>query len=265
VPQRRALICGIGGQDGAYLAKFLINMGYDLVGTSRDAVNVRRSGLRQLGIDAQARMVSMAPHDFRSVLLTVTRVAPDEINSLAGQTSVGLSFDQPVETIESIAIGMLNLMQAISFVERPIAFYNAGSSECFGDTGDHRATEETSFRPRSPYAVHKTSAQNLVVNYREAYRMHACTGILFIHESPLRPERFVTLKTARAAARIAAGSSKPYAWATSTCTVTGAGARVRRSYVANASGPTAQGLRHCHRPDGVTAVLRRASIRKVRA
>jgi GDPmannose 4,6-dehydratase len=208
VRQPRALICGIGGQDGAYLAKSLINKGYDVVGTSRDAVNMHRSGLRQLGIEAQARIVSMAPNDFRSVLQTVTRVAPDEIYNLAGQTSVGLSFEQPVETIESIVIGVLNLLEAIRFVERPIAFYNAGSSECFGDTGDHRATEETPFRPRSPYAVAKACAHNLVANYREAYRMHACTGILFNHESPLRPERFVTQKIVRAAARIAAGSAE---------------------------------------------------------
>ena len=207
-PQRRALICGVGGQDGAYLARFLLDKGYEVVGTSRDAANAQRGGLRQLGIDAKVRVVSMAPNDFRSVLQTVTRVAPDEIYNLAGQTSVGLSFDQPVETIESIIIGVLNLLEAIRFVERPIDFYNAGSSECFGDTGDQRATEDTPFRPRSPYAVAKACAHNLVVNYRDAYRMRACTGILFNHESPLRPERFVTQKVVRAACRIAAGSDE---------------------------------------------------------
>ena len=148
----------------------------------------------------------MAPNDFRSVLQTVTRVAPDEIYNLAGQTSVGLSFEQPVETIESIAIGVLNLLEAIRFVERPIRLYNAGSSECFGDTGSQPASEATPFQPRSPYAVAKACAHNLVANYREAYRMHACTGILFNHESPLRPERFVTQKIVRAACRIAGGS-----------------------------------------------------------
>jgi GDPmannose 4,6-dehydratase len=205
---RRALICGVGGQDGAYLARFLLAKGYEVVGTSRDAASARRGGLRELGIDAQVRVVSMAPNDFRSVLQTVSRAAPDEIYNLAGQTSVGLSFDQPVETIESIVIGVLNLLEAIRFVERPIAFYNAGSSECFGDTGEHRATEETPFRPRSPYAVAKACAHNLVVNYRDAYGMRACTGILSNHESPLRPERFVTQKVVRAACRIAAGSAE---------------------------------------------------------
>jgi GDPmannose 4,6-dehydratase len=207
-PRRRALICGVGGQDGAYLARFLLTKGYEVVGTSRDAATVQRGGLRQLGVDTQVRVVSMAPNDFRSVLQTITRVAPHEIYNLAGQTSVGLSFDQPVETIESIVIGVLNLLEAIRFVEEPISFYNAGSSECFGDTGDQRATEDSPFRPRSPYAVAKACAHNLVANYRDAYRMRACTGILFNHESPLRPERFVTQKAVRAACRIAAGSDE---------------------------------------------------------
>jgi GDPmannose 4,6-dehydratase len=206
--RRRALICGVGGQDGAYLSRLLLSKGYEVVGTSRDAANVNRAGLRQLEVDTQVRVVSMAPNDFRSVLQTVTKVAPDEIYNLSGQSSVGLSFDQPVETIESIVIGVLNLLEAIRFVERPIAFYNAGSSECFGDTGTNRATEETPFRPRSPYAVAKACAHNLVVNYRDAYGMRACTGILFNHESPLRPERFVTQKIVRTACRIAAGSNE---------------------------------------------------------
>lgn len=150
----------------------------------------------------------MALNDFRSVLQTVIRVAPDEIYNLAGQTSVGLSFEQPVETIESILIGTLNLLEAIRFASRPIAFYNAGSSECFGNTDDIPATETTPFRPRSPYAIAKTSAHNLVANYREAYGLRACTGILFNHESPLRSERFVTQKIARAAARIAIGQTE---------------------------------------------------------
>lgn len=205
---RRALICGVGGQDGAYLSSFLLTKGYEVIGTSRDAANAHLGGLRKLGVEGRVRIVSMAPNDFRSVLQTVTRVAPDEIYNLAGQTSVGLSFDQPVETIESIVIGVLNLLEAIRFVGRPIAFYNAGSSECFGDTGDQPANEDTPFRPRSPYAVAKACAHNLVVNYRDAYGMRACTGILFNHESPLRPERFVTQKVVHAASRIARGSDE---------------------------------------------------------
>ena len=205
---RRALICGVGGQDGAYLAQLLLSKGYEVVGTSRDANMINRDGLRSLGIEDKVRVVSMAGNDFRSVLQTLTRTAADEVYNLAGQTSVGLSFEQPVEAIESISIGTLNLLEAMRFTGRPIRFYNAGSSECFGDTGTQRASENTPFRPRSPYAVAKVCAHNLVANYRESYAMFACSGILFNHESPLRPGRFVTQKIVQAAARIAAGSGE---------------------------------------------------------
>lgn len=133
---------------------------------------------------------------------------PDEIYNLAGQSSVGLSFEQPVETLESISVGTLNLLEAIRFTGRPIKLYNAGSSECFGNTEGHPADEETPFRPRSPYAVAKATAFWEVANYRESYNLFACTGILFNHESPLRPERFVTRKIVKAACRIAAGSGE---------------------------------------------------------
>jgi GDPmannose 4,6-dehydratase len=186
----------------------LLSKGYEVVGSSRDATLMNRQGLISLGIGDRVQVVSMAPNDFRSVLQTITRVVPDEVYNLAGQTSVGLSFEQPVEAIESIAIGMLNLLEAIRFADRPIRLYNAGSSECFGDTGGQPATEATPFQPRSPYAVAKACSHNLVANYREAYRMFACTGILFNHESPLRPERFVTQKVVRAACRIAHGSGE---------------------------------------------------------
>lgn len=203
---KRALVLGIGGQDAAYLTKLLLSKGYAVVGTSRDATLANRANLSRLGIESSVQIVSMALTDFRSVLQTIKRHAPDEIYHLAGQTSVGLSFEQPVETIESIAIGTLNVLEAIRFVDRPIRLYHAGSSECFGDTGEEPADESSPFRPRSPYAVAKACAHNLVANYREAYRMHACTGILFNHESPLRLERFVTQKIVRAAARISTGS-----------------------------------------------------------
>jgi GDPmannose 4,6-dehydratase len=148
----------------------------------------------------------MAMNDFRSVLQTLNRVVPDEVYNLAGQSSVGLSFDQPVETVESITIGTLNLLEAIRFTGRNIRLYNAGSSECFGNSGAMACSETSPFRPRSPYAVAKAAAFWQVSNYREAYGLHACSGILFNHESPLRPERFVTQKVVRAAKRIASGS-----------------------------------------------------------
>lgn len=205
---RRALISGIGGQDGAYLARLLLEKGYEVVGTSRDAKAASFGNLARLGIRERVSTVSMAINDFRSVLSVTKSIAPDEIYNLTGQSSVSLSFEQPVETMESIAMGTLNLLEAIRFVERPIHFYSAGSSECFGDTGDEPATEDTPFHPRSPYAVAKVSAHGLVANYREAYGLFACTGILSNHESPLRPERFVTQKIVRAAARIAKGSDE---------------------------------------------------------
>ncbi|MBW4643794.1 MAG: GDP-mannose 4,6-dehydratase [Goleter apudmare HA4340-LM2] len=203
---KKALICGISGQDGAYLAQLLLNQGYTVCGTSRDAQISSFHNLLHLGIRDQVKLESMALNDFRSVLQVLTKIQPDEIYNLAGQSSVGLSFEQPVETLESITTGTLNLLEAIRFLGVPIKFYNAGSSECFGDTGETAATETTPFRPRSPYAVAKAAAFWEVANYREAYNLFACSGILFNHESPLRPERFVTQKIVTGACRIAQGS-----------------------------------------------------------
>jgi GDPmannose 4,6-dehydratase len=205
---RTALICGISGQDGSYLAQFLLQKGYRVVGTSRDAQMSSFRNLTRLGIRDQVEVASMALSDFRSVLQELARFQPDEVYNLAGQSSVGLSFEQPVETLESISIGTLNLLEGIRFLNREIRLYNASSSECFGETGNTPANEQTPFRPRSPYAVAKAAAFWQVANYREAYGLHACSGILFNHESPLRPERFVTQKIIRAACRIANGSKE---------------------------------------------------------
>lgn len=205
---KRALICGVTGQDGAYLSQLLLDKGYDVVGASRDAAMTSATNLKRLGIKERVRLVSMAPNDFRSVLQVLKREAPDEIYNLSGQSSVALSFEQPVETLESVSLATLNLLEAIRFLAEPMRLYNACSSECFGDTGNLPADENTPFRPRSPYAVAKSAAFWQVANYREAYRLYACSGILFNHESPLRPERFVTQKIIRAAARIANGSKE---------------------------------------------------------
>lgn len=205
---KTALICGVSGQDGAYLAKLLLEKGYQVVGGSRDAQMSSFKNLERLGIRSSIQFVSISINDFRSVLQTLLKVKPDEVYNLAGQSSVGLSFEQPVETLESISVGTLNLLEAIRFTNQPIKFYNAGSSECFGDTGSLTADENTPFRPRSPYGVAKAAAFWQVANYREAYQIHASTGILFNHESPLRPERFVTQKIVAAACRIANGSNE---------------------------------------------------------
>lgn len=205
---KRALICGVSGQDGAYLAKFLVENGYQVWGTSRDAQMANFGNLDVLGIREQVNLLSMAQTDFRSVLNCLNRSEPDEIYFLSGQSSVGLSFDQPAETIESISLGVLNLLEAVRFIGKPVRIYNASSSECFGDVGSRRATEETPFHPRSPYGVAKASAHWLVTNYREAYGIFACNGILFNHESPLRPARFVTSKIVSSACRISRGSGE---------------------------------------------------------
>jgi GDPmannose 4,6-dehydratase len=204
----KALICGVGGQDGSYLARLLLGKGYEVWGTSRDAQVATFSNLKFLGIRDQLTLVSMASNDFRSVLTTLKRSDPDEVYFLSGQSSVGLSFEQPVETLESITQGTLNLLEAVRFLERPIKVYHAGSSECFGDMGMLAANEDTPFHPRSPYGIAKASAHWLVANYREAYDLFACNGILFNHESPLRPPRFVTRKIISAACRIAKGSKE---------------------------------------------------------
>ena len=203
---KKVLITGITGQDGAYLARLLLAKGYAVHGTARDAQMSGFGHLVRFGIKPQVTCHSMALNDFRSVLQVLAKVQPDEIYNLAGQSSVGLSFDQPVETLESISMGTLNLLEAIRFTGGATKLYSAGSSECFGDTSGQPADEDTAFRPRSPYAVAKATAFWEVANYREAYDLFACSGILFNHESPLRPERFVTKKIVKAACRIAAGS-----------------------------------------------------------
>jgi GDPmannose 4,6-dehydratase len=191
---KTALIAGVTGQDGAYLAHHLLGLGYRVVGSSRDAQMSDISRLERLGVANDIELVSLAPNDFRSVLKVVGGVQPQEIYNLAGQTSVGLSFEQPVECMESISVAALNLLEVIRYLGGGIRFFSAGSSECFGDTGQSPATESTPLRPRSPYAVAKASAYWQVATYREAYGMYACTGILANHESPLRPKRFVTQK-----------------------------------------------------------------------
>jgi GDPmannose 4,6-dehydratase len=205
---KTALIVGVTGQDGAYLARLLVSKGYTVHGTSRDAELARLDGLIALGVRDRVQLHSISPADFRSVAQAIENIEPDEIYNLSGQSSVALSFTQPIETIESIALGTLNLLEALRSTGGRMRFYNAGSSEIFGDIGEKPADETTAFRPKSPYGVAKAASVSLVTNYRESYRLFACSGILFNHESPLRPERFVTRKITAAAARIASGSKE---------------------------------------------------------
>jgi len=204
---KKALICGVSGQDGTYLSKLLLEKGYQVYGGSRDAQSSNFENLKNLNIFEEIELVSISVNDFRSVLQVIMKIKPDEIYNLAGQSSVALSFEQPVETMESISLGTLNLLEAIRFSGLNIKFYSAGSSECFGNATE-AVDENTQFRPRSPYGVAKATAFWEVANYREAYNLFACTGILFNHESPLRKERFVTKKIIATACRIAKGSNE---------------------------------------------------------
>lgn len=202
---KRALICGISGQDGTYLAKLLLDKGYEVSGTSRDAQVTSGRNLKRMGIFDDIQLESMSLIDFRSVLQVLAKIKPDEIYNFAGLSSVGLSFEQPVETLESHAIGTLNLLESVRFLNYGSKIYNASSGDCFGDTGGVAAVETTPFRPRSPYGVAKAAAFWEVANYREAYNEYACSGILFNHESPIRPVRFVTRKIINAACKISRG------------------------------------------------------------
>lgn len=204
---KKALIIGVSGQDGAYLAELLLKKGYEVHGTSRDHEVGTFRNLEKLGIKDQVKLGSMVTSDFRSVLTALQKADADEIYNLAGQTSVGMSFAYPVETFDSILIGTMNLLECIRLLKHPVKFYNAGSSEVFGNTSEP-ATESTPFHPRSPYATAKAAAHYAVANYREAYGLFASTGILFNHESPLRPQRFVTSKIVSTAVRIANGSGE---------------------------------------------------------
>ena len=205
---KTALICGISGQDGAYLAQLLLSKNYTVFGTSRDIELANWSSLTYLGIYEKVNLLSMSPVDFRSVLEVFNKCNPDEVYYLAGQSSVALSFEQPVETIQSIVLGTLNMLEACKLSAKKVKLYNAGSSECFGDIADNLADEKTKFHPQSPYAVGKSTSYWLVANYRDSYNLFACTGILFNHESPLRPVRFVTQKIVQTARRIANGSDE---------------------------------------------------------
>lgn len=198
---KKALICGVSGQDGSYLGRFLLEKGYQVFGASRDAQTSSFINLKKLGIKDEIRLISLNITDFGNTLECINKIKPDEIYNLAGQSSVRLSFEQPHETHESISTGNLNLLEAVRFSNLPVKLYNAGSSECFGDSSEP-ANENTIFHPRSPYAIAKATAFWQIDNYREAYNLFACTGILFNHESPLRPDHFVTKKIITAACKI---------------------------------------------------------------
>jgi GDPmannose 4,6-dehydratase len=202
---KRVLICGVGGQDGSYLSEFLLGKGLEVFGTSRTADPPSMTNLKAIGIEKRVTVLSMAMDDPNSVFRVLAEVRPDEVYNLAGQSSVGRSFERPSETFESIATATQNLLEGIRRLDNRPKFFNASSGECFGSTKEP-ADENTRFDPRSPYAVAKCAAHWQVVTYRAAFKMFACNGLLFSHESRLRPKSFVTQKIVDAARSIAAGS-----------------------------------------------------------
>src|SRR5438046_3344696 len=206
VGQRRALITGITGQDGSYLAELLLEQGYHVLGT------VRRSSTESLGRIAPRReRIDIREGDLLDQLSLITllhHVDPREIYNLAAQSFVPTSWEQPILTSEVTALGATRLLEAIRVVDRSIKFYQASSSEMFGKVRETPQSELTPFHPRSPYGVAKTYAHYLTINYRESYGIFACSGILFNHESPRRGKQFVSRKVTDGIARIKAGRAK---------------------------------------------------------
>jgi GDPmannose 4,6-dehydratase len=207
---KKALITGITGQDGAYLAEFLLQQGYEVHGIKRRASSFNTDRIDHLYQDPHERNVRLSLHygdltDATNLIRIVQQVRPDEIYNLAAQSHVAVSFETPEYTANSDALGTLRLLEAIRILNLGTRFYQASTSEMFGRVLETPQRETTPFYPRSPYGVAKMYAYWITVNYREAYGLFACNGILFNHESPVRGETFVTRKITRGLARIRVG------------------------------------------------------------
>lgn len=204
---KKAIVTGITGQDGAYLAQLLLEKGYEVYGTCRRTSSVNFWRLDELGVrnHPHLHLVDYDLTDLGASLSLVSKVEPEEIYNLAAQSFVGVSFEQPTTTAQITGIGALNLLEAIRLTKRDIRFYQASTSEMFGKVQAVPQVEETPFYPRSPYGVAKLYAHWMTVNYRESYGMFGSSGILFNHESPLRGREFVTRKITDSVAKIALG------------------------------------------------------------
>ncbi len=203
--QRTALITGISGQDGAYLARSLLVRGYRVIGTYRRTSAVPTGRLDDLGIAQDVEFVDMELLEASNIRHVLQKLKPDEVYNLAAQSFVGLSFEQPLYTSDVNAMGVLRLLEAMREACPDARLYQASTSEMFGQVQEVPQRETTPFYPRSPYGVAKLFAHWSVVNYREAYGLYACSGILFNHESPLRGLEFVTRKVTHGLARVALG------------------------------------------------------------
>jgi GDPmannose 4,6-dehydratase len=204
---KKAIITGISGQDGAYLAQLLLEKDYAVYGTYRRTSSVNFWRMEEIGVQnhPNLHLVEYDLTDLGSNIALIQKVEPDEIYNLAAQSFVGVSFDQPTTTANITGGGALNILESIRLVNRKIKFYQASTSEMFGKVQAIPQVEETSFYPRSPYGVAKLYAHWMTVNYRESYDIFGCSGILFNHESPLRGREFVTRKITDAVAKIKLG------------------------------------------------------------
>lgn len=204
---RVAIITGITGQDGAYLAELLLKKGYQVFGTFRRTASVNFWRIEELGIqdNPNLHLIEYDLTDASNSVRMVADIRPDEIYNLAAQSFVGVSFDQPLATAHITGLGAVHLLEAIRIVNPKIKFYQASTSEMFGEVQAIPQVESTPFYPRSPYGVAKLYAHWMVINYRESYGIFACSGILFNHESPLRGREFVTRKITDSAAKIKLG------------------------------------------------------------
>jgi GDPmannose 4,6-dehydratase len=204
---KKAIITGITGQDGAYLAELLLEKGYVVYGTYRRTSSVNFWRIEELGINnhANLHLVEYDLTDASGSIRLVQQVMPDEVYNLAAQSFVGVSFDQPLATAHITGLGCVHLLEAIRIVNPKIKFYQASTSEMFGLVQEVPQTEKTPFYPRSPYGVAKLYAHWMVINYRESYNIFGCSGILFNHESPLRGQEFVTRKITDSVAKIKLG------------------------------------------------------------
>ena len=191
---KTALITGISGQDGAYLAKLLLKKGYNVIGGERRNASSTLWRLNEIGISDDIELVDFELSEFTNILRVIDKHSPDEVYNLAAQSFVGASFEMPTMTADVTGLGVSRLLEAIRQVNTKIKFYQASSSEMFGKVAETPQNEDTPFYPRSPYGVAKLYGHWITVNYREAYDMFACSGILFNHESPLRGHQFVTRK-----------------------------------------------------------------------
>ncbi len=211
--KKKALIFGVTGQDGAYLSKFLLKKGYIVHGVKRRSSSLNTYRIDDIYSEPFAKKNNFILHygditDSLSVLNIIKNVKPDEIYNLAAQSHVAVSFEIPEYTTNADALGTLRILEAIVKLKRKIKFYQAGSSEMFGKVAQTPQTEKTPFYPRSPYGVAKLYSHWITINYRESYKIFACNGILFNHESPLRGDTFVTKKVVKALCRIKSKKQK---------------------------------------------------------